>query len=512
MSDLTSRPTIYTIVLLFYVLGFIVAASASTFPAYVVGICFTAFSKSGLDLLSDIIVSDLTPLHWRQFFLAMLSSPYFITTYIGGFVSNGLVPDHWRWGAGMFAIMMPVLLSPVILLLYYMQWKAQKLGMVSLADKGVRRKGIEFKYKDMRLVQVLKQSAIEIDLVGLILLGFGFALLLLPFSLAKNSKGGWDNPSMIAMLVVGFVSLALYGLWEQFCAPIPMAPRRVLRNRAFLLAISIQVFSQLASAVESQYFSSYIYVTNQWTNYQWTVFINTDTVGLCFWGIVNGLLQRRFHRFKIFLVFGGVCKILAYGLLVQSDARSTTSTARLAIVQVLLGFGAFSVGGARIASQAAVAHRDLATVIFTVSLWSSLGAAVGAAISSAIWTNRMIENMVEELPNVPMSTITTIYGSIKTLRTYAPDDPIRQGAIRAYQRTNGILFITAACLAIIPFACSLFIPNFYLDSRHNLLTNKDLDGNIVSSPARRLNEDDDKVNNASGFRNYYYRLRKVWDC
>jgi hypothetical protein len=52
-----------------------VAASSRTFVAYIVGICFTSVGKSGLDLLSDIIVGDLTLLEWRGFFGAGLSIP-----------------------------------------------------------------------------------------------------------------------------------------------------------------------------------------------------------------------------------------------------------------------------------------------------------------------------------------------------------------------------------------------------------------------------------------------------
>ncbi|CEH12296.1 mfs general substrate transporter [Ceraceosorus bombacis] len=44
----------------------------------------------GIDLLGDIIISDLTPLQWRQFFTSGLTSPYFITAYIGGFIVDGL--------------------------------------------------------------------------------------------------------------------------------------------------------------------------------------------------------------------------------------------------------------------------------------------------------------------------------------------------------------------------------------------------------------------------------------
>ncbi|KAI6913887.1 hypothetical protein KC334_g1102, partial [Hortaea werneckii] len=129
LSDITSRPTTYVVVLVVYAVGFAVAASSQTFAAYIVGNSFTAFGKSGLDLLSDIIVGDLTPLQWRGFWGGMLSTPFLVTTFINGFISDSFVPDNWRWGLGMFAIMIPVLLIPAIWTLYGMQHKAKKMGM-----------------------------------------------------------------------------------------------------------------------------------------------------------------------------------------------------------------------------------------------------------------------------------------------------------------------------------------------------------------------------------------------
>lgn len=101
LADLTSRPTTYVVVLVFYVIGFIVAASSGSFSAYAVGISFTAIGKSGLDLLGDIIVGDLTPLEWRGFFGSLLSVPFVITVPIAGFIADGL-DTNWRWGMGMF--------------------------------------------------------------------------------------------------------------------------------------------------------------------------------------------------------------------------------------------------------------------------------------------------------------------------------------------------------------------------------------------------------------------------
>lgn len=65
--------------------------------AYIVDVSFTAFGKSGLDLLSDIIVGDLTTLQWRAFWSGMLSTPFLITTFVNGFISNAFIPDQWRW-------------------------------------------------------------------------------------------------------------------------------------------------------------------------------------------------------------------------------------------------------------------------------------------------------------------------------------------------------------------------------------------------------------------------------
>lgn len=94
LSDITSRPTCYLIVLFVYVIGFVVAATCRGIAAYVVGISFTAFGKSGLDLLGDIIVADLTPLEWRAFWSGLLSSPFIITVFINGFIAEAMIPDQ----------------------------------------------------------------------------------------------------------------------------------------------------------------------------------------------------------------------------------------------------------------------------------------------------------------------------------------------------------------------------------------------------------------------------------
>ncbi|KID93553.1 Major facilitator superfamily domain, general substrate transporter, partial [Metarhizium majus ARSEF 297] len=492
MADITSRPTTYVVILAFYAVGFAVAASAHSFASYTVGICFTSVGKSGLDLLSDIIVADLTPLQWRGFFSACLSLPFVVTVPVNGFIAQGFV-DNWRWGLGMFAILVPALLIPAIITLYSMQRRGEKAGLVTMADSKNVRTGADgpapksFQY----WAKLAYQGLIDIDIVGLILLGLAFSLILLPFTLAKKSQGGWSNPSMVAMLVMGFVCLIIFMLFEVFLAPKPIMTKRILKNRAFIAGVIIHTFNQMASSVRNTYFSSYIFIIKDWTVYQWTIFLGITTMGLCLVGPIVGLVHRVSHRYKTVMVVGAAAKILGYGILIQPSGKMTQDTVRLVAGQLIFCLASLNVVGARVGVQASVPHEDVATIISIITLWSTLGSSIGSAIASAIWTNQMLDQMREELPGVPDKTIRGIYGNIKMLRTkYGFLDPIRQGSIRAYAIVNGHITIASICLAGIPLIASFFMPNYYLGKQQNAVNNKGLDGEVVDVPEQSGEQDE----------------------
>lgn len=86
---------------------------------------------------------------------------------------------------------------------------------------------------------------------------------------------------------------------------------------------------------------------------------------------------------------------------------------------------------------------------------------MGDAIASGIWTGKTMVYMREECPPATSKkTLKEIYGSIQILRSgYDWNDPTRKGAIEAYKRTNGIIFITATVLAALPVLFSLCMPS-----------------------------------------------------
>ncbi|KAK4496650.1 hypothetical protein PRZ48_012632 [Zasmidium cellare] len=411
---------------------------------------------------------------------SLLSTPFLITVPLDGFISDGFVPNHWRWGLGMFAIMVPALLMPAIVTLFTIQHKAAKHNMVSIGDSGFTRKGeLEKMGKKPTLLQLFWQGIIDIDLMGLILLGFAFALILLPLNLARSSTTGWENPSYIAMIVMDFVILIGFILWESLIAPKPIVTKKLLTNKTFMCAIGIDICIQLASGLRATYFSSYICIIKDWSNYTWTIFLGATTLGLCFIAPVGGLIHRLTHRYKTLQMVGAAISLMCNGLLLNGH-RATQSTARLVASQVLFGFGSFVVIGTRVASQASVPHEDVATLISSLALWSTLGSSVGASISASIWSNTMLGYMREECPpGTPETTLRKIYASITVLHQREWTDPIRQGGIRAYTRVLGWIFIISTIIVAIELCLTFFMPNYYLGKQQNAVTNTGLDGKPI---------------------------------
>lgn len=190
ISEITSRPYTYLVVLVFYVIGYIIVASCQTISAYIVGEVFVAIGSSGLDLTTDIIVADLTPLEWRGFASSMLSTPFIINTWFAGKIVQAINSrNQWRWGYGMFAIIMPFALGPAIAVLICLDRKAKKHGIVNIVSlNATRRDARELADKEgngaprgavialaaelsRTWMEALKTNLEEIDAFGLVLLG-----------------------------------------------------------------------------------------------------------------------------------------------------------------------------------------------------------------------------------------------------------------------------------------------------------------------------------------------------
>lgn len=174
----------------------------------------------------QIVVADTVSSRFRGLAIGLLSLPYVINFGVAPLISAQLLESvGWRWGPGVFSIIVPVATAPIIISLFLSQRQATKSGL-SISKNP---------YLHQSFFTALKNFVIDVDLIGLLLICAGWLLILLPLNLAKSTPSGWKTGDIIAMLVVGGCCLVGTGIWETFLAPKPILKRRFVLSKDVML-------------------------------------------------------------------------------------------------------------------------------------------------------------------------------------------------------------------------------------------------------------------------------------
>lgn len=149
--------------------------------------------------------------------------------------------------------MVPVVMAPALVVLFYADIKAKRLLVVE-GPLPATPLGLTAKIESRSPWQILLTIWSAIDAFGLILLGFSWTLVLLPFTLSASANDGYKNrtslprlllhcwdgdtiltgfavaASLIDMFVVGGILLVIFAIYEWFFAANPILPRRIINR------------------------------------------------------------------------------------------------------------------------------------------------------------------------------------------------------------------------------------------------------------------------------------------
>jgi hypothetical protein len=392
--------------------------------------------------------------------LSFATSPYIITTWIGGPVAQSVLGGPgWRWGFGIFAIIIPVVVAPLAALVLYNDRKARRMGLID-----------ETKFE--WTAANIQKFCVDIDLVGILILTAGMALFLLPFSLWSYQGEQWKSPMIICMIVFGFILLVAFPIWEKFVAPVTFIPYELLLDRTVFLAGCMFVFVYFNSAVWGSYFSSMLQVVwnlNVTKASYVTQVYRVVSCGWCFF--VLGPLIRYTGRFKWTIAYFALpLDILAIGLMIHFR-QPGTDIGYIVMTQIFTAVaGGTIVIGGELAMMAPSDHQHLAVVIAVLNLFCSIGSAVGSTVSAAIWTATFYENLVKHVPDGV--NIRDIYASLPKQLSYKWGSPERLGIARAYGDSQRLMLITSICMLSMGLICAVFLRDI------NIKNNKQVKGRV----------------------------------
>ncbi|ETS85312.1 Siderophore iron transporter mirA [Pestalotiopsis fici W106-1] len=439
------------------VLGQVLYAACQDVGTYVAGGIFEAIGDTGYAVMQQIFIADTTNLLNRGLWSSLPESVTAIPTlYLGTIVADQVLAEStWRWGYGMWALILPFCSVPLVVTMYILQRRAKKNGYMksslwSAAD-----------VENTSLPHRLRQLFVtELDLFGAFLLVVGLGLTLIPLTLtgSKNSDK-WQQGSFIAMLVVGIAITIAFFVWDVKFAAKPFVPFRMIRERTVVAACLLSILDFFHYSCFTIFFPSYLQVAGGYSAGHASRIDNALRVTFQISSVLVGLAMKYSKRSQIFVFIGVPLCVLGQGLQIYfTNMHGTHAASEICFItaKTLVGLGrGFYQTAAQVSIQSLVPREDVAVVTGVYFAAMNFGAAIGTSVSGAIWNSLLPAKLTEYLPEEAKPQAQAIYKSITVAKKYAQGTIIRAAIDQAYRETQQRLAI-AATAALAPMLLIMF--------------------------------------------------------
>ncbi|KAI7326268.1 MFS general substrate transporter [Hortaea werneckii] len=455
IADVFGRFEAFSLSVFIYVIGYVQQAAANNVKTYAAAQIFYSAGQTGLQILVQIFIADTSDLLNRALIVTLPDIPFLVNVWIGPPLADTILQRlSWRWGYGIWAIVLPVAFCPLALVLYLNQVKAERKGLLPPSL-----------FQGQSKWKTIKSVWFELDAFGLLLICFGFSLILIPLTIGK--KTSWNDPSLIAMLVVGAVCVIGFPFWERSktLAPKAFFPKGLAKNKTVVAGLAFAFFYFMAFYLSVYpYFQSYLLVVKGLDVAQAGHIIQIFTFAATVTSILVSLLIKYTGRYRQFVTIGA-CVYVA-GLVLMVFFRTQESSIGAIIgAQILIGIGGgICHGPAQLGVQASASHQEVAAATAAFLTLLEIGGAFGSAISGAIWSGNVLDKLKLYLPEETKARAEDIYGNIGLAANGWPmGDPTREAINRAYQETMTMILVVAVCVAIPCIFLSLLMKDYKLD-------------------------------------------------
>lgn len=481
LSDRFGRLELFVTSIVFYVVGTIIESQATNVQKFAGGAVLYQIGYTGVIFILQVMLADFSNLNWRLSVSFIPALPFIINTWVSGDVSSSLLASHsWSYGIGIWAFIYPLSCLPLIACFIHMYIKARKTNEWAAVNEEEKLTiGSKWKsWKDNILVELFW----ELDVVGILLVICVLGFILVPFTLAGGVKSKWQQGSIIAPLVVGFVLIPPFIWWEKSFARFPIIPFSLITDRGVWSALFIGILIDFVWYMPNDYMYTVLIVSMRASIKAATRIVSLYSFVSVIVGPLLGLLVVKVRRLKGFIIFGVAMWFIALGLLVhfRGDNDGIESEKYLDGVigaLCLMGFGAGFFTYSTQVSIASVTNHEYMALVLSLYLASyNVGAAVGATVSATMWTQKLFGFMVEELASAGLDTTvaTEAYNDPFTFITlYTWGTAERIAIVLAYARIQRLLCIVGVVLCVPLLFFTLFLRDHRLDSVQSLELNHD---------------------------------------
>ncbi|KAM0494475.1 hypothetical protein ACHAP8_008618 [Fusarium lateritium] len=457
LLDVWGRPQSLSLMVLFTVLGAIMKAGCNNVETYCAAQVFYYVGYYGIQFSLVIFISDSAPIRNRALLFGIVWSPSLISTWAYGPTADRILTIlGYRWGFGVWCIIIPIFCAPVLALMFRFDKKARQAGLIKRTEHG--------KTIAERIIFYFK----ELDIVGLLILAAGLSLLLLSLSIYSYQDDGWGSPLIICFLVFGPLPIITFILYEMYLAPVTFLSSQLLKNRTVVWTNIMAATLYTSEFICSAYIYSMLIVVFDQSITAATYINSIYYVGSSFWTIVLGFMMRYYGRVKIYtLVLGIPFFILGQGMMIAFKP-GFTPIGLMIVCKILIAFGGGTMYPIEQMTLMAVSQEHTPALLALESVIIDVGKGAGSAIATAIWTSMFKKKLSEYLPTSELGRLNEIYGSLDVQSSYPIGSPAREAINHAYLDTQSVIFISSTSLLALTWISVLFWKDYDVKKMSNL--------------------------------------------
>ncbi|ODV95726.1 hypothetical protein PACTADRAFT_49189 [Pachysolen tannophilus NRRL Y-2460] len=456
LSDVFGRLQLFIVSILFYSVGTIIQSQSYDVQRYAGGSVLYYIGYTGVILVLLLILSDFSSLKWRLFYTFVPTFPFIINTWISGNVTAAVGGNNWSWGVGMWAFIFPLSCVPMLCCMLHMRWLAGKTDEWKQLMEENRIEKRRFSVAATDYYNFAVHLFWKLDVIGLLLLVTSLGCLLVPLTLAGGEVQIWRQGKIIGPLVLGFVLIPIFVVFEHKFAKYPIAPFDLVKDRGVWSALLISFLYDFIFYMACDYlYTVLIIAVNESTESATRI----DTIG-SFVGVVAspffGLFIVKFKRLKGFMIFGCTLWLVACGMLLRYRSGEESHSGIIGALCVMgLGTCFFSYP-INVSLQSVTTHENMANVSCLVYTTYRIGAAVGSSVSGAIWTQTLYNKLLEYMGDATLAA--SAYDSpYEFILIYTWGTPERDAMVEAYRYVQKLETLVA-----VVFCAPLLIATFFL--------------------------------------------------
>lgn len=364
LSDIFGRkPTLYLCCALFTI-GLIIFGTAKSPTTVILGRTIQGVGGGGLEVLSEVILTDITTLKERPLYLGIMSL-FWAGAAVAGPPIGGALAEYlsWRWLAW---ILLPLMGLSLVLIPPFLSLQQDTGSAI--------------------------QKAKRVDWMGIALFICACTLTLFPIT-AGGQLFPWQSFKVWLPFSFGIVCLAAF-CWVEYKAFEPMLPLRIFKSAT----VSSAMFGACLHGIVVWCILYFVPIYFQAVHGRSAVESGIDGFSFGFTAtpaaIIAALLIEFSRRYLWSIAGGWLLGTAGTAALTILSVSTNMIPARAILIPSGIGFGMLYPGLA-MPIQAGTSVHDVGIATGTLVFFRNLGSTLGIAVSSAIFTNRFSSLFVQ---------------------------------------------------------------------------------------------------------------------